>query len=74
MGILISGESLKDNDGCKAINAPKFETIITAICVNGHENEIRPEALDQVWYFKCSTCGTIYVQSSKASTHEVKEG
>jgi len=52
----------------------EYETIIKAICVNGHENEIRPEALDGVFYFKCSVCGTIYVQSSKASTHEVKGG
>lgn len=74
MTVHIKDDGLMERGKREGINAPKFETIITAICVNGHENEIRPEALDQVWYFKCSTCGTIYVQSSKASTHEVKEG
>jgi len=58
----------------KNTSAPKHATIITAICVNGHENEIRPEVLDMVWYFKCKACGTIYVQSSRVSTQEIKGG
>lgn len=71
----LQDEGLKDGGGRnKSMNAPKHETIIKAICVNGHENEIRPEALDAVWYFKCKACGTLYVQSSKVSTQEIKEG
>jgi len=52
------------------MNALKYETVITAICVNGHENKIHPEALNLAWFFKCEVCGTIYVRSSKASTQE----
>jgi len=67
-------KGLNDGDKLEGINQPKHETIILAICVNGHENEIRPEALDSIWYFKCTVCGTLYVQISRVSTQEIKGG
>ena len=79
MSIHIKAELQKrrsgDSDGrAESISEAKHETIITALCVNGHENVIRPEALHVAWYFKCAVCGTLYVQSSIASNREIKEG